>query len=119
MTPPSMTPGGSLLSFNLDDGSDAALDAGSKSQETSILDTVILLVTKRFVNQVLVPFAKIDGARPLAKIGMDSMLVPEFRTWFYHAFKVDVPFLELLDAAITIGSLGEMIEKVVVEARGG
>lgn len=57
------------------------------------------------------PFDKIDGARPLAKIGMDSMLVAEFRTWFYHAFKVDVPFLDLLDAAVTIRSLGEMVEK--------
>lgn len=65
------------------------------------------------------PFAKIDGARPLAKIGMDSMLVAEFRTWFYHAFKVDVPCLELLNAAIIIQPLGEMVEKVVVEARGG
>lgn len=91
----------------------------AKARETSILDTVILLVTKRFVNLVLMPFDKIDGARPLAKIGMDSMLVAEFRTWFYHAFTVDVPFLRLLDAAATIRSLGEMVEKVVVEARGG
>ena len=96
----------------------AALGAGGKGDGASILDTVVSLITKRFANLVLVPVEKIDSTRPLARFGMDSMLAAEFRTWFYQAFKVDVPFLKLLDAAVTIRSLGAIVEKEVVEASG-
>ena len=94
----------------------AALDADGEGG-ASILDTVVLLITKRFSNLVLVPVEKIDTMRPLVKFGMDSMLAAEFRTWFYQAFKIDIPFLTLLSQTATIRSLGETVEKEVLEAR--
>lgn len=124
-------PRASLLAASLDGESDAALknnsglpaelaaalDASGEGGEASILDTIVLLIAKRFSNLVLVPVEKIDTTRPLVKFGMDSMLAAEFRTWFYQAFKVDVPFLTLLSETVTLRTLGEMVEKEVVEAR--
>jgi hypothetical protein len=40
---------------------------------------------------------------------MDSMFAAEFHTWFFQAFKVDIPFLELLSKTITIRSLSETV----------
>ena len=101
----------------------AALDAraadGGGGEASFILDTIVSLIAKRFSNLVLIPVERIDSARPLVKFGMDSMLAAEFRTWFYQAFKVDVPFLTLLSAAVTLRSLGELVEKEVVAASEG
>lgn len=126
-------PRASLLASSLDGESDAALknnsglpaelaaalDVSGEGGEASILDTIVLLIAKRFSNLVLVPVEKIDRTRPLVKFGMDSMLAAEFRTWFYQTFKVDVPFLTLLSEAVTLRSLGEIVEREVVEVRGG
>ncbi|KAI9368144.1 hypothetical protein BJX61DRAFT_239969 [Aspergillus egyptiacus] len=40
---------------------------------------------------------------------MDSMLAAEFRTRFYQAFKVDIPFLTLLAESTTLSVLGELV----------
>ncbi len=122
-------PRASLLAASLDGESDAALKNNSglpaelaaalDAGDASVLETIVLLIAKRFSNLVLVPVDKIDTAKPLVKFGMDSMLAAEFRTWFYQAFKVDVPFLTLLGAAVTLRSLGEMVEREVVMAREG
>ena len=97
----------------------AALDANDNNSgsDASILSTIISLIAKRFSNLVLVPVEKIDSAKPLIRFGMDSMLAAEFRTWFYQAFKVDVPFLTLLSETVTLEGLGGMVERDVMVAR--
>jgi len=125
-------PRASLLASSLDGEGDSALKSNSglpaelaaaldakEGGETSILPTIVDLISKRFSNLVLVPVEKIDSAKPLVKFGMDSMLAAEFRTWFYQAFRVDVPFLTLLSEKVTLGSLGELVEKDVLEAQEG
>ena len=89
---------------------DAALEAGG-----DVVEACVSLITARFSNLVLIPAAKVDVERPLVKFGMDSMLAAEFRTWFYQAFKVDVPFLTLLNETTTIKSLGETVASEVAE----
>jgi hypothetical protein len=44
---------------------------------------------------------------------MDGMLAVEFMTWFYHAFKVDVPFLTLLSETTSLMTLGELVDRSI------
>lgn len=88
-----------------------ALASGHEGQ--SVLEAIVQLVVQRFSNLVLQQVDRIDPARSLSKFGMDSMLAAEFRTWFYQAFKVDVPFLTLLSETTTLTTLGEMVHQSV------
>lgn len=84
-----------------------ALANGGEGQ--SVMEAILQLVVKRFSNLVLQQPDKIDTTKALNQYGMDSMLAAEFRTWFYQAFKVDVPFLTLLSEATTLTTLGELV----------
>ena len=104
--------GGSHFSIKNEDGIPIdickAVEGGS-SLKVATLD----FISKRFSNLVLLPMSKVDIKKPLAQYGMDSMIAAEFRTWFFHAFKVDIPFLELLSKSVTISSLSETVLKNV------
>ena len=89
----------------------AALESGS-----SLPEAVLTVVSKKFSNLILIPLDKLDVAKPLAVMGMDSMLAAEFRTWFFQTFKVDIPFLTLLSKTTTIGTLSETTAKEMAEA---
>jgi len=88
-----------------------ALESGGGDQ--SIHEAVMSVILKRFSNLILMQIDKIDVARSLAKFGMDSMLAAEFRTWFYQAFKVDIPFLTLLADATTLTTLGDLVSEQI------
>lgn len=75
----------------------------------SLLEAVTTHVLKRFGNLVLIPVEKVDARKPLHVYGMDSMIAAEFRSWFFSAFKVDIPFFELLGKTASIGSLSELV----------
>ncbi|TVY83962.1 Reducing polyketide synthase DEP5 [Lachnellula suecica] len=119
-------PRANLLASALDSESDANLKSSSGlpaeladaiakgGEDSSVLEAVVSLVLKRFSNLVLLPLDKIDASRELAKFGMDSMLAAEFRTWFYQAFKVDIPFFSLLAKTTTLNVLAEMVAEQVL-----
>lgn len=44
------------------------------------------------------------------------MLAAEFRTWFFMAFMVDIPFLLLLGGSITPQGLGELTKMEMMAA---
>ena len=88
-----------------------AIEAGADT-----LPVTLDLIKKRFSNLVLVPVEKVDDSRPLNSLGMDSMLAAEFRTWFYQAFKADIPFLMLLSDTVTLSRLAELVKEGVDEA---
>ncbi|KAI0126810.1 hypothetical protein BJ170DRAFT_734047 [Xylariales sp. AK1849] len=58
---------------------------------------------------------RIDSTKAVSKFGMDGMLAAEFRTWFYQAFKIDVPFLALSSETTTLTVLGEMVHESVIK----
>lgn len=70
-------------------------------------------ISRRLGNLVLIPFEKVDIIKPLDAYGMDSMRGAEFRSWFYQAFKVDVPFLDLLNKTTTLAGLSERVVKEI------
>ncbi|KAK4508593.1 hypothetical protein PRZ48_002332 [Zasmidium cellare] len=76
-------------------------------------------ISQRFCDLVLMEPSKVDTSKPLSAYGIDSMLAAEFRTWFFKAFKVDVPFLELLSEMVSLESLsGIVVEEIEVRGRG-
>ena len=122
-------PRASILASSLDGGSDlhskktdsglppalaATLEAGGDAD--AILDTLTDIILKRLANLILVPAGKIDREMPLIKWGMDSMLAAEYRTWFFMALAVDIPFLFLLGDVVTPMALGEMVLKDMLAA---
>lgn len=92
----------------------ATLEAGGN--EEAVLYTLIDIVVGRLANLILVPAAKIDRDMALMKGGMDSMLAAEYRTWFFMAFAVDIPFLFLLGDVVTPRVLAEMVMKDMLAA---
>lgn len=92
----------------------ATLEAGG--DEDAVLDTLMDIVVGRLANLIPVPAGKIDRDMALVKWGMDSMLAAEYRTWFFMAFMVDVPFLFLLGDVATPRALAEMVMKDMLAA---
>ena len=90
----------------------SALDAG-----VPLEDAVRVHVMRRFGSLVLIAFERVDAHRPLDAYGMDSMVGAEFRSWFYKAFGVDVPFLELLGKATTLDGLSRKIVSEIEKRR--
>ena len=85
----------------------------------SILNTVVGMVAKKFSNLILIAAEKLDTGKPLASFGMDSMLAAEFRSWFYTAFKVDIPYMTMLSPTVTVRELGEMTTEEVLATKEG
>ncbi|KAF3933903.1 hypothetical protein ABW19_dt0204636 [Dactylella cylindrospora] len=79
----------------------------------TLSDAITAYVSKRFGDLVLIPADKVNISKPLDGYGMDSMIAAEFRSWFYQAFKVDIPFLELLSKTTTVESLSKVVVQKV------
>ena len=122
-------PRAAILASSLDGESDAhskksdtglppalseALEAGGDDE--AVLDAIVGIVVQRLANLILVQAHKIDRTMPLIKWGMDSMLAAEFRTWFFMAFTVDIPFLLLLGDTVTPQVLGELTKRDMMAA---
>ena len=100
---------------------DLPSEVAQAMEEGSLMEAAIREhIRKRFSNLVMLPVEKANVSKCLADYGIDSMIAAEFRTWFFQAFKVDVPFLELMGKSVTIESLAETaILKVGAERQGG
>ncbi|KAK6502749.1 hypothetical protein TWF481_007796 [Arthrobotrys musiformis] len=79
----------------------------------SLVDAIIAYVARRFGDLVLIPASKVIVTKPLDGYGMDSMIAAEFRSWFYQTFKVDIPFLELLNKTTTVETLSRVVAQKV------
>ncbi|CAG8904561.1 unnamed protein product [Penicillium egyptiacum] len=77
---------------------------------STLNEAILLLVRKRFSNLLLMGLDKIDSVKPITSYGMDSMIASEFRSWFYTVFKVDIPFLDVLNQTSTLKSLSDAVE---------
>ncbi|KAI9368958.1 putative polyketide synthase [Aspergillus egyptiacus] len=78
---------------------------------STLNQAILILVRKRFSNLLLMDLDRIDSGKPIASYGMDSMIASEFRSWFYSVFKVDIPFLEVLNQTSSLQSLSDAVEK--------
>jgi hypothetical protein len=76
----------------------------------SLHDAIVQLARKRFANLILMHADQIEVHKPLSQFGLDSMIASEFRTWFWSAFKVDIPFLDLLASQTDLSSLAGVVK---------
>ena len=83
----------------------ARVEGGS----TSVKAVVLRLILERFSKLVLQQAEKIDPSRTLSHYGMDSMLSAELKSWAWREFEVELPFLGLLDQALTFDILADPI----------
>ena len=81
----------------------------------SLQAAVLRVMKKRF----LVPLDQIDDHKPLPQYGVDSMIASEFRSWFWTAFRVDLPFLDIMSPQKSLIILAEFVETKMVEGWKG
>ncbi|KAI0182175.1 KR domain-containing protein [Xylaria flabelliformis] len=86
----------------------AAMELGE-----GVREAVLSVVAKKFSNLVLVREDKLNVAKPIGDIGVDSMLAAEFRSWIFQTFKADVPYLALLATSTTLASLAKFITESI------
>ena len=92
-----------------------ALEAGADAE--GVLDAIVGIIIARLANLILVRADKIAPDALLAGWGMDSMLASEFRTWFFMAFTVDIPFLFIMGPTASPKTLGEMVMADMLTAK--
>ncbi|ORY71075.1 polyketide synthase [Pseudomassariella vexata] len=76
----------------------------------SLQAAILRLVKRRFSSLILMPFDQLDDRKPMPDFGVDSMIASEFRSWFWSAFRVDVPFLDIMSAQKSLISLVDSVE---------
>ncbi|KAK6949038.1 hypothetical protein Daesc_009110 [Daldinia eschscholtzii] len=77
---------------------------------SSLKESVLRVLTKRFSDLLLTPKDQIDPNKPFAQFGLDSMIASEFRSWLWNSFKVDVPFLDLLGSRKSLDTVAALVE---------
>ncbi|KAJ2995710.1 hypothetical protein NUW58_g1199 [Xylaria curta] len=93
-------------------GATGALAA--EADAPTLFEAVLRLVRKRFSSLILMPLDQIDDRRPLTQFGIDSMIAAEFRTWFWSAFKVDIPFLDIMSPKKALDTLSAYVEEKLI-----
>ncbi|KAI0894281.1 putative polyketide synthase [Annulohypoxylon nitens] len=88
----------------------------TQADAPSLEAAISRLVKKRFSSLILIPLDQIDSRKPFSSYGVDSMIAAEYRAWFWNAFKVEVPFLDLLSPQKSLDTISALIEAKMIEA---
>ncbi|KAJ2994925.1 hypothetical protein NUW58_g1418 [Xylaria curta] len=95
----------------------SALPALMQHADALSLELAILRSTRKcFSSLVLMSEESLDDNKPLSEYGVDSMIASEFRTWVWTAFKVDVPFLDILNQGKSLLSLSNFIRDKLIQS---
>ncbi|KAI1851631.1 hypothetical protein JX266_003093 [Neoarthrinium moseri] len=96
--------------------SNALATLRQQADAPSLEAAVLRLSKKCFGNLILLAPDQIDEHKPLNAYGVDSMIASEFRTWFWSAFKVDVPFLDILSQEKSLLALSTFIKAKLIQS---
>ncbi|OBR11662.1 Beta-ketoacyl synthase domain-containing protein [Colletotrichum higginsianum IMI 349063] len=88
-----------------------APEAAAESMQEAILN----LMKKRFSSLILLPLDQVDERKALPGFGVDSMIASEFRSWFWAALRVDVPFLHIMSPQKSLLVLAEFVEETIMQ----
>ncbi|GAW27374.1 putative polyketide synthase [Rosellinia necatrix] len=86
---------------------------GAEEGALDLRDSIRRALKRRFSHLLLTPIEQIDDQKSFAIFGIDSMIASEFRTWLWNAFKVDVPFLDLLSHHKSLDTIAELVEQTL------
>lgn len=95
---------------------ETAATFASEGDAATLYDAILRLITSRFSNLILMPLDQVDDRKPLPSFGVDSMVAAEFRTWFWSALRVDVPFLDIMSPQTSLVSLSEFVQESFLKA---
>ncbi|KAL9120671.1 MAG: hypothetical protein Q9187_002770 [Circinaria calcarea] len=119
-------PRASVLAACITDADDRSVQGASESLPVEVAtaisagssmgEAIASYIIQRFSALLQIPTERMDVSKSLVAFGMDSMIATEIRTWFFHAFKIDVPFFDLLAKSTTVGTLTERV--VMTEMKG-
>ncbi|KAI5786964.1 hypothetical protein DFH27DRAFT_518306 [Peziza echinospora] len=73
------------------------------------LDALVAAIRARLAVLLMLDVDVVEEGRTVMEYGLDSMVGAELRNWFFTVFRVQVPFLELLDPGLSIRGLGERV----------
>ncbi|KAI0423792.1 polyketide synthase-like protein [Xylaria sp. FL1042] len=93
----------------------AARILSAEDGASSLKDSILRVLRRRFSHLLLTPIDQIDDRRSYAQMGIDSMIAAEFRTWLWNSFKVDVPFLDLLSHDKSIVTVADLVAQRLLE----
>ncbi|KAI0839861.1 KR domain-containing protein [Hypoxylon sp. FL0890] len=94
-----------------------ALTTLKQQADAPSLEVAVLRLSKKcFCNLILLAADQIDERKPLNEYGVDSMIASEFRSWFWNAFRVDVPFLDILSQGKSLQALSTFIADKLVQS---
>lgn len=86
-----------------------------EASATTMQEAILNLMKKRFSSLILLPLDQVDQKKALPDFGVDSMIASEFRSWFWAAFRVDVPFLHIMSPQKSLLVLAEFVEEMVMQ----
>ncbi|KAI1142779.1 polyketide synthase [Hypoxylon sp. FL0543] len=81
----------------------------------SLHDAVLGLIRRRFSSLILLPQNEVENYKPLIQYGVDSMIAAEFRTWLWNTFRVDVPFLDIINSNKDLAALSALVERKLLD----
>ncbi|KAL3484070.1 hypothetical protein BJX62DRAFT_244310 [Aspergillus germanicus] len=87
----------------------------SEASAPSLSDALLRLTRRQFSNVILMPLEQVEDRRPMSQFGVDSMIASEFRTWFWSAFQVAIPFLVIMSSRTTLVELAKCVEAKLLE----
>ncbi|KAI0867673.1 putative polyketide synthase [Hypoxylon argillaceum] len=77
---------------------------------SSLPEAILSVIGKQFSTLTLTPLSRVEYDKSLSQQGVDSMIAAEFRTWFWTALEIDIPFLDLLSDRQSLSSLAIGVE---------
>jgi hypothetical protein len=97
-------------------------DAFKSGGQASVKNSVKMIVLKWFSKLLLIPTEKLEQgmSKPLANLGMDSMVSSDVRALAWKEFSADVPFLKILEKGLLLEELVDLVwEKMDAELKHG
>ncbi|KAI5918405.1 polyketide synthase, partial [Camillea tinctor] len=86
-----------------------------EASAASMQEAILNLMKKRFSSLILMPLDQVDQRKALPEFGVDSMIASEFRSWFWAAFRADVPFLHIMSPQKSLQVLAEFVEDLIMQ----
>jgi hypothetical protein len=86
-------------------------DAFNSGGQAAVKTAVEEIILQRFSKLLLIPTEKLEQcmSKPLADLGMDSMISSDVRALAWKEFKADVPFLKILEKGLLLEELVDLI----------
>jgi NAD(P)-dependent dehydrogenase (short-subunit alcohol dehydrogenase family)/acyl carrier protein len=89
----------------------AATDAIREGRVEDAEVAITLAMIERIAALRYLPPESFDARKSLAEYGIDSLGAVELRTWVVNTFRVAIPLMTLLDEALSLRDLGNMVAK--------